>query len=64
MGTAKLKKKDANEKIQPFLRHYGPALLGLLMLVLVVHDIFGSTLSGHAPHAAGNQKSKPPALIS
>jgi len=33
MGTAKLKKKDANEKIQPFLRHYGPALLGLLMLV-------------------------------
>ncbi len=42
MGTAKLKKKDANEKIQPFLRHYGPALLGLLMLVLVVHDIFGT----------------------
>src|SRR5258706_3714357 len=42
MGTAKLKKKDANETIQPFLRHYGPALLGLLMLVLVVHDIFGT----------------------
>src|SRR6266446_3481411 len=42
MGTAKLKKKDANEKIQPFLRHYGPALLGLLVLVLVVHDIFGT----------------------
>jgi cell division protein FtsL len=42
MGTAKLKKKDAAEKIQPFLRHYGPALLGLLMLVLVVHDIFGT----------------------
>ena len=42
MGTAKLKKKDANEKIHPFLRHYGPALLGLLTLVLVVHDIFGT----------------------
>jgi len=42
MGAAKLKKKDADEKIQPFLRHYGPALLGLLMLVLVVHDIFGT----------------------
>jgi len=41
----KLKKKDANEKIQPFLRHYGPALLGLLMLVLVVHDIFGRTVN-------------------
>ena len=42
MGTAKLKKKDANEKIQPLLRHYGPVLLGLLVLVLVVHDIFGT----------------------
>ncbi len=42
MGTPKLKKKAADEKIQPFLRHYGPALLGLLVLVLVVHDIFGT----------------------
>jgi cell division protein FtsB len=42
MGTAKLKKTGANEKIQPLLRHYGPALLGLLVLVLVVHDIFGA----------------------
>jgi cell division protein FtsB len=42
MGTAKLKKKDANEKTQPLLRQYGPALLGLLVLVLVVHDIFGT----------------------
>src|SRR5260370_33990624 len=42
MGAAKLKKKDAAEKIQPFLRHYGRALLGLLVLVLVVHDIFGT----------------------
>jgi cell division protein FtsL len=42
VGIAKLKKKDTTEKIQPFLRHYGPALLGLLVLVLVVHDIFGT----------------------
>ena len=32
----------ANEKKQTLLRHYGPALLGLLVLVLVVHDIFGT----------------------
>jgi cell division protein FtsB len=42
MGTAKLKKKVANEGIQPLLRQYGPVLLGLLVLVLVVHDIFGT----------------------
>lgn len=42
MGTAKLKKLAAKEKIHPLLRHYGPALLGLLVLVLVVHDIFGT----------------------
>jgi cell division protein FtsL len=42
MGIAKLKKTVANEKIQPLLRHYGPALLGLLVLILVVHDIFGA----------------------
>jgi cell division protein FtsB len=42
MGTAKLKKMGSNEKIQTLLRHYGPALLGLLVLVLVVHDIFGT----------------------
>jgi cell division protein FtsB len=42
MGTARLKKKDANENTQPLLRQYGPALLGLLALVLVVHDIFGT----------------------
>jgi cell division protein FtsB len=42
MGTAKLKKRPAKEEIQPLLRHYGPALLGLLVLVLVVHDIFGT----------------------
>ena len=42
MGTAKLKKVNANEKIQPLLRQYGRALLGLLVVVLVVHDIFGA----------------------
>lgn len=41
MGTAKLNKTGGSEKIHPLLRHYGPALLGLLVLVLVVHDIFG-----------------------
>jgi cell division protein FtsB len=42
MGSAKLKKSVAIEKISPVLRHYGPALIGLLVLVLVVHDIFGA----------------------
>ena len=42
MGTARLKKTNANETIQPLLRHYGRALLGLLVVVLVVHDIFGA----------------------
>jgi len=42
MGTAKLKKMDVGEKAQLFLQHYGRALLGLLVLVLVVHDIFGT----------------------
>ena len=42
MDTAKLNKTGAGEKIQPLLRPYGRALLGLLVLVLVVHDIFGT----------------------
>ena len=42
MGPAKLKKTNANEKAQPLLRQYGRALLGLLVIVLVVHDIFGA----------------------
>jgi cell division protein FtsB len=33
---------EANEKIRSVLRQYGRALLGLLVLVLVVHDIFGT----------------------
>ena len=42
MGPAKLNDMDANEKIRPLMRHYGRALLGLLLLALVVHDIFGT----------------------
>ena len=42
MGSAKLKKMTAPEKIEPFLRQYGRALLALLVLILVVHDIFGT----------------------
>ena len=37
-----MKESGVREKIQPVLRHYGPALIGLLVLVLVVHDIFGA----------------------
>src|SRR5207253_5139512 len=42
MGTRKLNKKAASERIPSLLRQYGPALLGLLVLVPVVHDIFGT----------------------
>ncbi len=42
MGTTKLKKAVAHEKVEPFLRQHGRALLFLLGLVLVVHDIFGT----------------------
>jgi len=33
---------DAREKFESLLKHYGPVLLGLLVLVLVVHDVFGT----------------------
>ena len=42
MGAAKLKEMDATEKFESLLKHYGPVLLGLLVLVLVVHDVFGT----------------------
>jgi cell division protein FtsL len=42
MDSAKLRKFDAGEKVAAFLRHYGGALLGLLLLALAVHDIFGT----------------------
>jgi cell division protein FtsL len=42
MGAAKLNEMDASKKTRTMLRQYGRALLGLLVLVLVVHDIFGT----------------------
>jgi cell division protein FtsB len=42
MGSTKLKKPDAGEKVAAWLRQYGGTLLGLLILTLVVHDIFGT----------------------
>jgi len=33
---------DARETFDSLLKQYGAALLGLLVLVLVVHDIFGT----------------------
>ncbi|MHB8503621.1 MAG: FtsB family cell division protein [Candidatus Acidiferrales bacterium] len=46
MGIGKLKKKlkkvTAEEKIRLLVRQYGSGLLGLLLLVMVVHDIFGT----------------------
>ena len=42
MGAAKLKKGEPEDKLQSFLRQYGGALLGLLLLALLVHDVFGT----------------------
>jgi len=42
MGSAKLKKTSARENLPPFLRQHGRTLLALLVLVLLVHDIFGT----------------------
>jgi cell division protein FtsB len=33
---------DAREKFDSLLKQYGAVLLGLLVLVLVVHDVFGT----------------------
>ena len=33
---------SAQEKIRSLLRQYGRGLLGLLVLVMIVHDIFGT----------------------
>jgi cell division protein FtsL len=38
----KLKKASAEEKIRSLMRQYGRGLLGLLLLVLAVHDVFGT----------------------
>jgi cell division protein FtsL len=42
MGSAKLKKMDAGEKLVTLLKQNGRVLLGVLVLVLVVHDVFGT----------------------
>jgi cell division protein FtsL len=42
MGAEKLKPMDAGEKIQSLLKQHSRALLGLLLFLLVVHDIFGA----------------------
>jgi cell division protein FtsL len=46
VGIGKLKKKlqkvAAEEKIRALMRQYGRGLLGLLVLVMIVHDVFGT----------------------
>ena len=46
MGIGRLKKKlqkaPAGEKIRSLMRQYGRGLLGLLVLVMIVHDVFGT----------------------
>jgi cell division protein FtsL len=46
VGIGKLKKKiekaSVEEKIWSLMRQYGRGLLGLLVLVMIVHDIFGT----------------------
>ncbi len=46
MGIGKLKKKiekvSTEEKIWSLMRQYGRGLLGLLVLVMIVHDVFGT----------------------
>jgi cell division protein FtsL len=42
VGFAGLNEMDAKEKIRPILKQHARALLGLLVLVLIVHDVFGT----------------------
>jgi cell division protein FtsL len=46
VGIGKLKKKresvPAEEKLRSLVRQYGRGLLGLLVLVMMVHDVFGT----------------------
>lgn len=46
MGIGKVKKELKNvpveEKIRSLMQQYGRGLLGLLMLVMIVHDVFGT----------------------
>jgi cell division protein FtsB len=41
MGTKKLKQPERKSGLGAFLERYGRTLLGLLVLALVVHDVFG-----------------------
>lgn len=38
----KLKSESAEEKFRSLVRQYGRGLLGLLVLVMIVHDVFGT----------------------
>jgi cell division protein FtsB len=46
VGIGKLKKKlkkvSVEEKLRSLMRQYGRGLLGLLVLVMIVHDVFGT----------------------
>jgi len=42
MGSEKLRTMDTGEKFGRLWKQYGSSLLTLLVLVLVVHDIFGT----------------------
>lgn len=46
MGSARLKKNPENvtvqEKLAALLKRHGRELLGLLVLVMIVHDVFGT----------------------
>jgi len=46
VGIGKLKRKvekaTAEEKLRPLMRRYGSGVLGLLLVVMFVHDIFGT----------------------
>lgn len=46
MGIGKLKKQlkkvSVEEKLRSLMRQYGRGLLGLLVLVMIVHDVFGT----------------------
>lgn len=46
MGIGKLKRKlkkaSTEEKIRSLMHQYGRGLLGLLLLVMAVHDVFGT----------------------
>jgi cell division protein FtsL len=33
---------DPQERVEKIFRHYGPHLLGLLVMILLVHNVFGA----------------------